>query len=548
MTYLSKIKIEIIAVTLLVVCMILICGNSLFSYHLINDDYSMIYYSNTATVIDMFRKGFSEYFIVYPEWTSPKTSFIRPLANVYANVVTGLVDTKYIASAFLVVQCSVLAMAVYFIKKNMTTSTPLIFLIVFAPVFVDDYAYFNLAFHHEAICALFGLGALICYFNNRVYLCALLLLLSTFTKETGLFLSLGIVAIEILQKTRNWKVISIYSIPAVIWGLVRISSDISVTESYALPLVGYDSPVWINLFRGFLFNPLNYDYGGFSQLKGFIEGNNQNDYSILGLALIQAATVLAFYFVLFAEGYKIVRERSFGESSSKLYMLFAILTGIYVIFGLSARFGYFLVILLPVFLLSEKYSFRRFRFSLFITVSIMWIVSIPYRDSNLEVPVRVSSSFNQDVKSNFSHDKRIGWISYRAASNPTAIGGLLRGEDARVSFLFHYIYLADCGNLLKEEDRYEGISYALNKNRELSLTLPSCVEFSFPLANKLGTVKDIETEFVFDSSGIKYRFVNCFNKYTYSCRTLIIKNSLYDEIRIIQPSGNVEVINSLSSS
>lgn len=542
--FFSGVRIELVAVILLTIFVFTRYSDSLLDYHFMPNDYAVIYFSQTDSLIDFFKKGFSEYFIVFPEWTTPSSSFIRPIANIYVKLLTGAVDLKYANSFFIVIQCGILLLSLYFIKMHLNRKHGFLLLILLCPLFLNNPGYHLVAFHHEAICAVFGVSALIFYFRKLYIPASILLLFSVLTKETGFFLSVAVLAVELVQKNRNYKLIALFSFPVISWVIMRYSSDVSVTESYSLPFTGYINGALEHVLRGVVSNPLNFNLTGFYHLKGeMFENNETSNYYILLLSVAQIIVVLAFYTIFLREGYqRLIVNRDVESNASKVYLLLFFLVGIHVAMGLSARYAYFLVVPLFIFLLSDDYRFGVQRKRILVAASALWVLFVPYDYNSDQSFIRkVSKSFNDDVVKHARSDRSIAWVGYWTHANPKALGGLLKNDDSSVNFLFNYYRNIDCVGEAHKSDLRD-IEYEIGESGQLNFSLPECIDFSFPMADKLHAIEDIELPFRFDETGMEFVFSNCSeNKYS-ECTSLSISKSRFDEIHIVQPDGTVGLI------
>lgn len=138
-----------------------------------------------------FSEGFSNYFVVYPEWNVPRTDFLRPVVNLIVRLNHTLFGDHYALyfATFYFAEFLVCVLVICLARQMGVHDRWLYFIGLLAainPAFVGEGLY-SLAFHFDIWSGLFAVLALYLIFREWYGLALLSLTLAVFTKEPALY-------------------------------------------------------------------------------------------------------------------------------------------------------------------------------------------------------------------------------------------------------------------------------------------------------------------------------------------------------------------------
>lgn len=179
----------------------------------LSDDLSMIAYSSTMD-LNWFRKGLADYFIVYPEFYSAQSNFVRPVSNFVYWMFNNLVvrGDPFLANilqlGFLtygtLIAC---AIAVNTILKRVSRSRTIATLgtlsCLFIPTFWTTPTPSYTSFVFDGLSIVFCLFALMAWSNGRNVTMTFLLTLALLTKEISFPVIVGFTSIFALMRNRH---------------------------------------------------------------------------------------------------------------------------------------------------------------------------------------------------------------------------------------------------------------------------------------------------------------------------------------------------------
>jgi len=186
-----------------------------------------------------FTQGFSRYFIVYPEWSTPLTDFMRPVANLIIRVEQmlfgqhyALYFASYFAAQFLVCALAVIIARHFGVKSKWLTVVGMATAI--NPAFIGS-GLQSATYPFDVWCGLFALAALYAVLREQYGIAIALLTVSLFTKEASLYAPAA-AALTVFLCTRRKLLASSMLVPLAIWGCARkfVFSG-SIGGTYAMP-------------------------------------------------------------------------------------------------------------------------------------------------------------------------------------------------------------------------------------------------------------------------------------------------------------------------
>jgi hypothetical protein len=204
-----------------------------------------------------FTQGFSRYFIVYPEWSTPFTDFMRPGVNLLTHInqiLFGQHYSLYFASYYaaqLLVCTLVVLIAQYFGAKSR-------WLVLISLATSINPAFIGLglqsaAFSFDVWCGLFAILSLYAILRRRYGIAIISLTLSLFVKEASLYAPIA-AAITVFLCTHRKMLSACMLIPLAIWAFAWKFVFIGIPSGiYALP--GKNTTAILQMIRGFAIWP-----------------------------------------------------------------------------------------------------------------------------------------------------------------------------------------------------------------------------------------------------------------------------------------------------
>lgn len=194
---------------------------------------------SAANPVTWFTLGFSRYFVVYPEWTTPFTDFLRPGVSLIVRIHQGLFGSHYwwYFASFYMAQALVCVVTVK-IGKRLEISTPWLYmigvLVAINPAFMAG-GLESISFAFDVYCGLFTILTLYFVLRKNYILAGTVLTLALFTKESSLYAPLA-AAITVYLLTRK-KLLSVAMLAplSVLAGVRKFVFSGSLHGVYAMP-------------------------------------------------------------------------------------------------------------------------------------------------------------------------------------------------------------------------------------------------------------------------------------------------------------------------
>jgi hypothetical protein len=293
-----------------------------------------------------FTQGFSRYFMVYPEWRTPFTDFMRPGVNLivhFNQILFGQHYAWYFASYY-GAQLLVCLLALL-VAKHLGVQSPWLLLIALTvainPAFIG-LGIQRAAFTFDVWCGLFAILALYLILQRRYGWAILALTVSLFIKETSLYAPIA-AAVTVYMCTRRRLVSACMLLPLAIWALAwKYAFQGSASGIYMMPNQHKPGEFLQTLIQGFLIWPS----GVFDeQVVRRILVNHSVLPNLVEIVLGALNLLLWCFFAAIAV--QILRpflrgENRSGKSDPELFSLFVWLTGA-LSFGIlvarQSRFG-----------------------------------------------------------------------------------------------------------------------------------------------------------------------------------------------------------------
>src|SRR3984885_10326633 len=170
-----------------------------------------------------FSEGFSNYFVVYPEWNVPRTDFLRPVVNLIVRLNHTLFGDHYALhfATFYFAEFLVCVLVIGLARQMGVNERWLYFIGLLAainPAFVGEGLY-SIAFHFDIWSGLFAVLALYLIFRERYGLAVLGLTLAVFTKEPALYAPVAAAATVYVIHRRRLLAVTML-LPLVAWACV----------------------------------------------------------------------------------------------------------------------------------------------------------------------------------------------------------------------------------------------------------------------------------------------------------------------------------------
>jgi hypothetical protein len=271
-------------------------------YRIYGDDLSVLN-ASAGSPKDWFVHGFSYYFRVYPEWSSPFTDFLRPGINAIVRTEELLFSNHYIlyflmfyVAQFLTV-CCVIGMA-----RDLGVGKKWLILLAallsIEPAFVNR-GLMNIGYQEDVWCGLLAIAALFFLSRRRYVLTLFLLLAAVFTKEAALFTPVA-AALTVGYQTRRKLLAASMLLPLAVYYTVRelvfVHAGANSLHVLLWPEMTFKS-IGFYLLRGILFWPI-----------GSLADGASIAVSIIGS--------IALWILMALAGYRLFRQRDQLSSSA----------------------------------------------------------------------------------------------------------------------------------------------------------------------------------------------------------------------------------------
>jgi hypothetical protein len=465
----------------------------------IGDEFALIVESQKS-FMNWFKEGYANYFNVYPEYYSPYTNFIRPVANLLFRlfsytpdpVAYQLIGVNYFVHAAL---CSLLYLVSITFNNTLRFSITLGILTFLAPAFwltpMTEVPSFSL----DGLAALLCILSLIALVKNYFFLGLLTLTLSVFTKETAIPISIAWMLIGINRK--NYKVFTCGITALLLWVGIRMLAFNSLTEgTYSFNELSFKSLA----FRAtsFLTLPLgNFSIENVKQL--FLD----KKLSFELLYLVINFTVWVFSLQL------LIRSlNNFKRSNDYLVFLIAFVGSLsyYFVIGGSVRFSYLSYLLwLIVICGANDLKIKTIIVSLLLfssslsfflkTHEVSEINNFYYKQSKSFINYLEENSFGgniyiiNDFIGRYSRQDAIG--SYSESNSQ-----LFRGS----SISFGSCHISELKQIKTK------LTFDKNNNKIINTDLPRCAAFVFEGASTKKIIENIYGSYLYRNSDINYKF------------------------------------------
>jgi|GEM_PF-3645321 len=242
------------AATLMVI--FLYYSHEYFHYVPYADD-PAVFGASAGSPANWFVKGYSNYFIVYPEWTEPYTDFLRPGASAIVRSDQALFGHQYefYFLAFYLAQF-VLVLLVLKLAQAMQASQKALLLLAFLLAINPGFFNFGItavAGQFDFWCGFFAIAAFFCLTRKGYIFAVILLACAVFTKETALYAPIG-ASITMVYAGRR-KLAAVMLLPILAW--VGVRKFIFSGTASGLYMVSLRSPITIllGIIKGLLVWP-----------------------------------------------------------------------------------------------------------------------------------------------------------------------------------------------------------------------------------------------------------------------------------------------------
>lgn len=176
----------------------------------LSDDLSMIAFSKAFST-DWFKKGLSDYFIVYPEFYGPQSNFIRPVSNfmywIFSNLIPA--DDPFLPNKIQLIVLTYgtligIAFCVYSLSSKISGSWTIAILgflsCILIPTFWTTPSPTYTSFAFDGLSILFCLGALIAFDRKRILMMTICMTLALLTKEIAAPVMIGFLLVFALRR------------------------------------------------------------------------------------------------------------------------------------------------------------------------------------------------------------------------------------------------------------------------------------------------------------------------------------------------------------
>jgi hypothetical protein len=299
------------------------------------DDYAVVAASRQFRPLDWLFKGYSDYFLVYPNSSTPYTNFVRPIGNLTV-FLNHIVFQDHLAWYFIstAISAAVAAALVYsmvprslisFLVVSMTFSlAPSVLAAFVSPVFAFD-----------VLAAALFLGSISLLQNDRPFWALILALMSSFTKEIGLCATLGTVFYLLVIARARLRAL-LFTFPVVAYMTVR-AMGVGFGGTYAtagLGLVRVAKNAFVTIAK---FPTGSYD-GRLSLLVQYAVADHFVPYKVV-LPLFLICINVAFLGLLLSNTPVFWRSLRRGPSLDSLLVVILVFLSAYVAgMGLDVRF------------------------------------------------------------------------------------------------------------------------------------------------------------------------------------------------------------------
>jgi len=305
-----------------------------------------VFQASSGNPVSWFTQGFSRYFMVYPEWRTPFTDFMRPGVNLIIHLNQMFFGHNYAGYFISYYGAQLLVcLAALLVAQHFGVRSPWLFLV--ALTVAIDPAFIGLgiqraAFYFDVWCGLFAILSLYFILERRYGLAIVALTLSLFIKETALYAPIA-AAITVYMCTRRKLVSACMLLPLAIWAVSwKYVFHGSSSGIYALPNQHKPGEFLQTMIQGFLIWPS----GVFDE---HVVRQILLDHAILpNLAeIVLGALNLLLWCFLAAIAIQLLRpflrgEDRYGKCDPELLSLFVWLIGALsfgILVGRQSRFG-----------------------------------------------------------------------------------------------------------------------------------------------------------------------------------------------------------------
>jgi hypothetical protein len=192
------------------------------SYFPYGDDPALLHASE-GNPAQWFTEGYSNYFVVYPEWNVPRTDFLRPVVNLIVRLNHFFFADHYALyfATFYCAQFLLCALAVFLARRLGVNERWLYFiglLVAINPAFIGEGLY-SASFQFDVWCGLFTVLALYLILLERYGLAFLSLTFAVFTKEPALYAPVAAAVTVYLMNRRRLLAVTML-LPLALWAWV----------------------------------------------------------------------------------------------------------------------------------------------------------------------------------------------------------------------------------------------------------------------------------------------------------------------------------------
>jgi hypothetical protein len=218
-----------------------------------------VFQASAGSPESWFTQGFSRYFMVYPEWRTPFTDFMRPGVNLIIHLNQIFFGHNY-AGYFISYYGAQLLVCLVALLVAQHFGVPSRWLILVALTVAINPAFIGLgiqraAFYFDVWCGLFAILSLYFILERRYGLAIVALTISLFIKETSLYAPIA-AAITVYMCTRRKLVSACMLLPLALWALAwKYVFHGSSSGIYALPNQHKPGEFLQTLIQGFLIWP-----------------------------------------------------------------------------------------------------------------------------------------------------------------------------------------------------------------------------------------------------------------------------------------------------
>jgi hypothetical protein len=216
-------------------------------YYPVNDEMVMLTTSAAPfhpDPVDWIRTGFSRYFMAYPGWYTPFSSYLRPVWNAayYVNSLLFGAHWGYylLSNYFLHALMAALVVWIGLLELSLTRTKALLagLMILVCPAFIPK-AFFYPCFASDILTSVWVIAGFIALRARRYVWCWIALLLAVFTKEPALGVPVAVACYILLTPglgrfQYRSRLAAVMLIPTALWVIVRMLVFGPVAHAYAV--------------------------------------------------------------------------------------------------------------------------------------------------------------------------------------------------------------------------------------------------------------------------------------------------------------------------